>query len=232
MSRSSAPWRSLNVPHGTGLVDFPHPALWKTHLIEIYLPRWASVPPPFPFQLVFYEKIWFLISVPHVTHLKLACVFSSLFVFTLIPSSALLALTLHYQRYSSTTNQSDCQSGVPSLAFVQLVNGFSNRIGSPSSGINSSVARHGLRPRHVSIRSPYRVSLFRLQGNEILGLRATWTISGLNTFTCVVADFLLHSGFMQSVTVCMRSSVLNWWLSFIQAGLSSLLMPASPGALI
>jgi hypothetical protein len=30
----------------------------------------------------------------------------------------------------------------------------------------------------------------------------------------------------------MRSSVLNWWLTFIQAGLSSLLMPAWPGALI
>jgi hypothetical protein len=34
-----------------------------------------------------------------------------------------------------------------------------------------------------------------------LGLRATRIISGLNTFTCVVADFLLRSGFMQSVTV-------------------------------
>jgi len=71
----------------------------------------------------------------------------------------------------------------------------------PGSGINSSVTRHGLRPRHVSTRSPYRVSLSRLQENETLGLRATWIISGLNTFTCVVADFLLHSGFMQNVTV-------------------------------
>jgi hypothetical protein len=48
--------------------------------------------------------------------------------------------------------------------------------------------------------SPLRVSLFRLQRNETLGLRTTWNISGLNTFTCVAADFLPHPGFMHSVT--------------------------------
>ncbi len=50
------------------------------------------------------------------------------------------------------------------------------------------------------MRSPYRAYHFRLQRYETLGLRATWSISGLNTFTCVVADFLLPSGFMQPVT--------------------------------
>jgi hypothetical protein len=45
------------------------------------------------------------------------------------------------------------------------------------------------------------VSLSRLQRNETLGLRATRIISGLNTFTCVVADSLPRLGFMQSVTV-------------------------------
>jgi hypothetical protein len=98
----------------------------------------------------------------------------------------------------------------------------------PGSGINSSVARHGLRPRHVSICSPYRVSLFRLQENETLGLRATWIISGLNTFTCVVADFLLHSGFMQSVTVLhakFRTELVvnlysGWFVQLVDASLS------------
>ena len=98
----------------------------------------------------------------------------------------------------------------------------------PGSGINSSVARHGLRPRHVSIRSPCRVSLFRLQCYEPLGLRTTRVISGLNTFTCVVADFLLRSGFMQSVTVLnaeFRTELVvnlysGWIVQLVNASLS------------
>jgi hypothetical protein len=50
------------------------------------------------------------------------------------------------------------------------------------------------------LRSPYRAYHFRLQRYETPGLRATWSISGLNTFTCVAADFLLPSGFIKPVT--------------------------------
>ena len=75
------------------------------------------------------------------------------------------------------------------------------RLALPGSVVDSSVARHGLRPRHVSMHSPLRAYHFRLQENETLGLRATKIISGLNTFTCVVADFLLYSGFIQSVAL-------------------------------
>ena len=71
----------------------------------------------------------------------------------------------------------------------------------PGSNINNLTARRGLRPRHVSMHSPYRAYLFRLQSIKNLGLRATRNISGLNTFTCVTADDLLPSGFMQSVAV-------------------------------
>ena len=116
------------------------------------------------------------------------------------------ALAPHYQRYSSTTNQSDRQSGVPPPrlcpACRQLL-AESNWLSQvPTSTVRSPAT--DLDPgtfQYAHLTFFFRVSLFRLQRNETLGLRATWNISGLNTFTCVVADFLLNSGFMQSVTV-------------------------------
>jgi hypothetical protein len=133
----------------------------------------------------------------------MACVSFSLYVPTLIPSSAhpcahaaLPALLLYYESVRLPTRHT-VYSPLFGLSAASLGNGLAL----PGSNINSSVARHGLRPRHVSMLSPLRAFLFRLQGNETLGLRATRVISGLNTFTCVVADFLLHSGFMQFVTI-------------------------------
>jgi hypothetical protein len=113
------------------------------------------------------------------------------------------ALAPHYRRYSSTTNQSEYQPGVPSLlAFVRLVTAsYGIGLALPGSGLDSSATRCGLRPRHVSMLSPLRACLFRLRRNETLGLHATRDISGLDTFTCVAADGLLPSGFMLSITL-------------------------------
>jgi hypothetical protein len=113
------------------------------------------------------------------------------------------ALTPHYQRYSSTMNQSDYQSGIlfTPLCSVRQQLLFEIGLALPGSSINSSFARRGLRPQYVSMLSPLRACLFRLQRYETLGLRTTRNISGLNTFTCVAADILPHSGFMQFVTI-------------------------------
>jgi hypothetical protein len=102
----------------------------------------------------------------------------------------------------------------------------------PGSGINSSVARHGLRPRHVSIHSPCRVSLSRLQKNETLGLRATRIISGLNTFTYVVADFLLRSGFMQTVTVLHAEFRTELVVNLYSGWIAQLAVASFPGTLM
>ncbi|MEI6127166.1 MAG: hypothetical protein WCQ99_11505 [Pseudomonadota bacterium] len=94
------------------------------------------------------------------------------------------------------------------------------------------IARHGLRPRHVSRRSPYRAYHFRLQRYETLGLRATGSISGLNTFTCVVADFLLPSGFMQSVTSLYAEFRTELAVNLYSGWIVQLANASFPGALI
>ena len=70
----------------------------------------------------------------------------------------------------------------------------------PSSCINPLVTRRGLRPRHVSPRSPYRVVLFRLQQYGRPSLRASWSISGLNPFTCITTGSLHPLGSPRFVT--------------------------------
>ena len=93
-------------------------------------------------------------------------------------------------------------SAYRSLAFVQLVDGFFPETNwlSQVPPLTLLVARRGLRPRHVFPHSPYRVVLFRLQMYENPGLRAVLSISRLNPFTRITADFLLHTGFTRIVT--------------------------------
>ena len=114
---------------------------------------------------------------------------------------AFLALTPHYQRYSSTVNQSDCRLGVPSprlCSTCQRLPLKSNRL-SRVPALTHVVTRRGLRPRHVFPYSPFRTVLFRLQRNEAPGLRATRVISGLNPFTRITTDSLRPSGFTRFV---------------------------------
>ena len=75
------------------------------------------------------------------------------------------------------------------LPFVGLLEA-SRRSGMalPSSDANRWLTCHGLRPRPGATHSPYRVSRCWLPGHETLGPAAMMTISGLHTFTCVVAD--------------------------------------------
>ena len=58
----------------------------------------------------------------------------------------------------------------------------------PSSDANRWITCHGLRPRPGTTHSPNRVPCCWLPGHETLGPAATMNITGLNTFTCVVAD--------------------------------------------
>jgi hypothetical protein len=82
------------------------------------------------------------------------------------------------------------------------------------------------------LRSPYRAYHFRLQRHETLGLRATWSISGLNTFTCVVADFLLPSGFMQSVTVLHAEFRTELVVNLYSGWIAQLADASFPGTLL
>ena len=75
----------------------------------------------------------------------------------LTPSSGLPALTGHYSGYSFTTSQSDYPAGLPPPCLFSLLEtcsiapaGFSQ-----VSDINSLITRHDLRPRPVSVCSPF-----------------------------------------------------------------------------
>ena len=141
--------------------------------------------------------------------------------------AALPALLLYYESVRLPTRHT-----VYSPLFGLSTASSGNGLALPGSNINSSVARHGLRPRHVSLLSPLQAFLFRLQRNETLGLRATRVISGLNTFTCVVADFLLHSGFMQFVTIPHTEFSTELVVSLYSGWIIQLVNASFPGALI
>ena len=96
---------------------------------------------------------------------------------------------------------SRCWSGSPGRAFTRRVptKGFPTHFWSvvllfqasrhnPSSDVNRWMTCHGLRPRHTATHSPIRASRCWLPGKIAFGPIATTKISGLNTFTCVMAD--------------------------------------------
>ena len=75
----------------------------------------------------------------------------------LTPSSGLPALTGHYSGYAFTTSQSDYPASLPPPCLFSLLEtcsiapaGFSQ-----VSDINSLITRHDLRPRPVSVCSPF-----------------------------------------------------------------------------
>jgi hypothetical protein len=138
------------------------------------------------------------------------------------------ALASNYQRYSSTTNQSDCQSGVPPPRFCPACRQLlaeSNWLSQvPASAARSSATDSDPGTFPYAHHVAYLFSGFRemkplafvqqgLFRGSIPSL-ALWLTSSFPPASC------------RSLPSCMRSSVLNWWLTFIQAGLSSLLMPA------
>jgi len=125
------------------------------------------------------------------------CVSFSLYVPTLIPSSALPcvhaalpALLLYYESVRLPT-----QHTVYSPLFGLSTASLGNRLALPGSNINSSVARHGLRPRHVSMLSPLRAFfsgfremkplafvLHRLFRAQYLHLRCGWLPPSLRLY--------------------------------------------------
>jgi hypothetical protein len=143
-------------------------------------------------------------------------------------------LTPHYQRYASTTNPSDCQSGVPPPRLCPACRQLlaesdwlsqvpASTARSPATDSDPGTFQHA---HHVAYlfsgfreMKPLAFVLQEIFRGSIPSL-ALWLTSSFAPASC------------KPLPSCMRSSVLNWWLSFIQAGLSSLLMPASPGALI
>ena len=78
----------------------------------------------------------------------------SLYVKLLTPSGGLYVLNWHYPVYSPTMSQSDYHTTILRLASSVRQELLGRSMVLPSSDINRSFARCGLRPRHVDIHSP------------------------------------------------------------------------------
>ena len=144
------------------------------------------------------------------------------------------ALTPHYQRYSYITNQSDCQ---PSILFTPLclvcqqllletdwlsqVPTLTVRLPATDLDPGTFPCSHHCEHFFSGFREmkPLAFVLHRLFRGSIPSL-ALWLTSSFTPALCSLLPFYT------------QSLVLNWWLAFVQAGLSSLLMTAFPGALI
>ena len=99
---------NFNVPHGTGLVDFPHPALQQNSRTKLY-------------------RRVVIRAVLATCRYSVQCptlVSSSLCVLPPTPSSGLRALAGHYSDYSSTMSWSDCHAAIPPPCLFRLVGGF------------------------------------------------------------------------------------------------------------
>ena len=104
----------------------------------------------------------------------------------------------------------------------------------PSSNINNSFARYGLRSRHVRYTLTITCALILVSRKWTPWPCALWNISGLDTFT------LAHCGWQTALPVASydllpphtHSSVPCRWLTVTRAGLSNLLILALLGALI
>ena len=121
--------------------------------------------------------------------LRSAYATSSLYALLPTPSSGLHVRAGHYPDYASTMSWSDCHVAIlPPCLFSLLEASVGSDTALPSSDANRWMTCHGLRPRPGMTDSPNRLSCCWLPGNETLGPAATMNISGLNTFTCVVAD--------------------------------------------
>ena len=103
----------------------------------------------------------------------------------------------------------------------------------PSSDVNSSITCHGLRPRHAAYMLAF--SACSSTGFQVMNPLAQCDIFNFG------AQYLhLRYGRLPAIPLAShnslppytQSSVLAWWLTFGQAGLSSLLPSASLGALI
>ena len=94
-------------------------------------------------------------------------------------------LNRHYPVYASTMSQSDYRNAILLRYFFGfLAASFRNASVLPSSDIDSSFARHGLRPRHVEYALAFDVHIDTgFQDHETLGPVRRYFVSGLNTFT-------------------------------------------------
>ncbi len=157
----------------------------------------------------------------------------SLYVKLLTPSGGLYILNENYLVYSPTMSQSDYHTAILRLPSSVRQELLGRSMVLPSSDIDRSFTRCGLRPRHVNYTltsiayidtdfqkmKPLVSCNVDYFGAQHLHLRYGWQ-TALTT--------ALHS----SLPHYIRSSVPDWWLTFIWAGLSSLLISAYLGALI
>ncbi len=88
-------------------------------------------------------------------------------------------------------------SALPFLSLLEASVGSSMAL--PSSNADRWMTCHGLRPRPGPAHSPWARVLLASE-HETLGPAATMKITGLNTFTCVMADHPPSFGFTQFVT--------------------------------
>ena len=105
------------------------------------------------------------------------------FEWTCRPHRALPRLHLYYELVRTPYRHT---SASPFLSLLEASIGSGTVL--PSSDVNRWVTCHGLRPRPGSTHSPNRMPRCWLPDHETLGPAATMNITGLNTFTCVVAD--------------------------------------------
>ena len=144
------------------------------------------------------------------------------------------ALAPHYRHYASTTNQSDRQSGVPPPRLCPACRQFlaesdwlsqvpTLTVRSPATDLDPGTFPCSHHCEHIFSGFREMKPLAFVQHGLFRGSIPSLALRLAPSFTPASCGML---------PFYMRSSVLNWWLTFIQAGLSSLLMPALPGTLI
>ena len=122
------------------------------------------------------------------------------------------------------------------LAFVRLVNGFfffseSDWLSQvPTSTVRSPAAASDPGTFQLAHHSANLFSGFSEMKHLAFVQQGTFRGSIPSLTLRLTSSFTPAS--CRTLPGYMRSSVLNWWLAFVQAGLSSLSMPACPGTLI
>lgn len=122
-------------------------------------------------------------SVPGIRFLIPLRFAASPFEWVRYPRRALPRLRLYYELVRLPCRRT---SALPFLSLLEASVGSSMAL--PSSNADRWMTCHGLRPRPGPAHSPWRVQCCWLPEHETLGPAATMKITGLNTFTCVMAD--------------------------------------------
>jgi hypothetical protein len=140
-----------------------------------------------------------------------------------------------YRHYSSTANQSDCQSGVPPSCLCSACqrlffseSDWPSQV--PTSTIRSPAAASDPGTFQLAHHSANLFSGFSEMKHLAFVQQGVFRGS-IPSLTLRLTSSLTPAS-CRPLPFCMRRLVLNWWLAFVQAGLSSLSMPACPGTLM